>query len=212
MKITEPKTPFVRYNAELDIVENMEDIPKFNLDRRNSNPPTPSSPVFNDSASNASKTDGQQTMSPEAQTSELPPAAGSEERRASFAAKQRSSSTGSQSSSRSTSFHLPDEDRVRLRRKNAEEGEVVHGDGDELDPEAQAKHEAFLLARGRHYSNEAEAMKRAQQLMDDEEEEAGDSQGTMELDHDADKTAPRTGRSKVPRVPPLPSNTNGVGK
>ena len=24
MKITEPKTPFVRYNAELDIVENME--------------------------------------------------------------------------------------------------------------------------------------------------------------------------------------------
>lgn len=24
MKITEPKTPFVRYNAELDIVENLE--------------------------------------------------------------------------------------------------------------------------------------------------------------------------------------------
>jgi len=29
MKITEPKTPFVRYNAELDIVENMEGAPSF---------------------------------------------------------------------------------------------------------------------------------------------------------------------------------------
>jgi hypothetical protein len=108
------------------------DIPKFNLDRRNSNPPTPSSSAFNDSASNA---DGQQTVSPEAQSSELPPAAGSEERRASFAAKQRSNSCGSRSSSRSTSFHLPDEDLVRLRRKSAEGGEAVDGDDDELDPE-----------------------------------------------------------------------------
>ena len=308
MKITEPKTPFVRYNAELDIVENLEgpfssktalsfsgnyliplflliDIPKFNLDRRNSNPPTPSSPAFNHSASNAGKLDGQQTMSPEAQTAELPAAPGSEERRASFAAKQRSSSTGSRSSSRSTSFHLPDEDRVRLRRKNAEEGEVVDGEDDELDPEgeslsvsalyrgrlirlepkalfllylqpgctpgpsgflgtlrnelasqqsldlypfrnpcqrklltslpfcpAQAKREAFLLARVRHYSNEAEAMKRAQELIAAEEEEAVESQGSMELDVDAEEESPRTERCKVPPVPPLPSNTNGVGK
>jgi len=71
-------------------------------------------------------------MSPETQDSDLPPAAGSEERRASFAAKQRSSSTGSGRSSRSTSFHLPDEDLVRLRRKNPEGGEA---DYDELDPE-----------------------------------------------------------------------------
>jgi len=77
---------------------------------------------------------------------------------------------------------------------------------------AQAKHEAFVLARGRHYSNEAEAMKRAQELMAQEEEDAGDSQGSMELDGDADEAAPRTGRSKVPPVPPLPSGTNGVGK
>ena len=111
------------------------DIPKFNLDRRNSNPPTPSSSAFNDSASFASKTDGQQTMSPEAQASELPPAAGSEERRASFTAKQRSSSTGSRSSSRSTSFHLPEEARIQLRRKNTEGDEAVDGDDDELDPE-----------------------------------------------------------------------------
>jgi len=216
MKITEPKTPFVRYNAELDTVDNWEDIdiPRWDLDRQNSNPTTPTSLAFNDCASNASKADGQQTMSPEVQPPELPQAseppvsAGSEERRASFAAKQRSSSTGSRSSSRSTSFHLPDEDRMRLRRKT-EGGEAVDGEDDELDPEAQAKHEAFVLARGRHYSNEAEAMKRAQQLADDEEEETEASQGSMELDNE---DAPRTGRSKVPPVPPLPGRVNGVGK
>ena len=48
--------------------------------------------------------------------------------------------------------------------------------------------------------------------MAQEEEDAGDSQGSMELDGDADEAAPRTGRSKVPPVPPLPSGTNGVGK
>jgi len=212
MKITEPKTPFVRYNAELDIVENMEDIPKFNLDRRNSNPPTPSYSTFNDSVSNTSNTDGQQTMSPEAQASELPPAAGPEERRASFEAKQRSNSTGSRSSSRSTSFRFPDEEHARLRRKSAEGGGAFDDEDDELDPEAQAKREAFLLARGRHYSNEAEAMKRAQELMAKEDEDAEGSQGSMEVDDDAEEEAVRTGRSKVPPVPPLPNNINGVGK
>lgn len=78
---------------------------------------------------------------------------------------------------------------------------------------AQAKHEAFLLARGRHYSNEAEAMKRAQELIEAEEEDADGSPDTMEVDEGADEDTPRTGRSKVPPVPPLPSNTiNGVGK
>ena len=82
---------------------------------------------------------------------------------------------------------------------------------------AQAKHEAFLVARGRHYSNEAEAMKRAQELMANEEEEAEGShaegsQGSMELDDDGEGETRRTGRGKVPPVPPLPSNINGVGK
>ena len=79
-------------------------------------------------------------MSPETQDSELPATAGSEERRASFASKQRSSSTGSRSSSRSTSFHLPDEDRIRLRRKNAEGSEAVDGEDDELDPEGESQY------------------------------------------------------------------------
>jgi len=38
-----------------------------------------------------------------------------------------------------------------------------------MDEEAAAKHAEFVKARGRHYSNEAEAMKRARQLIEDEE-------------------------------------------
>ncbi|KAG9086026.1 hypothetical protein FS749_003965, partial [Ceratobasidium sp. UAMH 11750] len=34
MKITEPKTPYVRYNAETDEVEGFSNIPAFNLDSR----------------------------------------------------------------------------------------------------------------------------------------------------------------------------------
>lgn len=56
--------------------------------------------------------------------------------------------------------------------------ERVIGPGDEeveedeeMDEEAVKKHAAFVKARGRHYSNEAEAMKRARALMDEDEEE-----------------------------------------
>lgn len=54
-------------------------------------------------------------------------------------------------------------------------------------------------------------MKRAQQLIDDEEEAEG-SQGSMEVDGDAGVEVARTGRPKVPPVPPLPGSINGVGK
>jgi len=40
-----------------------------------------------------------------------------------------------------------------------------------MDEETAAKHAAFVRARGRHYSNEAEAMKRAAQMMEDEDED-----------------------------------------
>jgi len=39
-----------------------------------------------------------------------------------------------------------------------------------MDEEAAKKHAEFVKARGRHYSNEAEAMKRARKLMVEEEE------------------------------------------
>ena len=50
--------------------------------------------------------------------------------------------------------------------------------------------------------------------MADDEEESEASPGSMEVDDNdnAGEEAPRTGRSKVPPVPPLPSSVNGVGK
>jgi protein phosphatase inhibitor 2 len=67
--------------------------------------------------------------------------------------------------------------------------EEESSDDEPMTPEAAAKHEAFLKARGRHYSNEAEAMKRAAQLTDEEEEESTGDDGV---------------------VPPLPQKANGT--
>jgi len=64
-----------------------------------------------------------------------------------------------------------------------------------MDEEAAAKHAAFVKARGRHYSNEAEAMKRARQLIDDEEE-------TSSLDKAPEDVSMGE--------PPLPSKVNGL--
>ncbi|KAI0065692.1 hypothetical protein BV25DRAFT_1850074, partial [Artomyces pyxidatus] len=141
MKITEPKTPYVRYNAELDEVEG--DIPTLHLsDSPHAHPPSPparlASPV---------------PVSPASPSA----------RRTSFSSSVRSRSG---SSSRSASFNLADAAR-------GERGEVEEEAPDEeMTPEAAAKHAEFLRARGRHYSNEAEAMKRAAQLMDEDDDEA----------------------------------------
>lgn len=98
------------------------------------------------------------------------------------------------------------------------------------------RHEAFLRARGRHYSNEAEAMKvshslskcpiiieywldlfqRAQQLLaqEDEEEDAGDSKEDPEEDIEAafdDDDGPDAVITRIPGqagVPPLPNGPN----
>jgi len=135
MKITEPKTPYVRYNAELDEVEG--DIPAIDLGSPSAPSPPPASP---------------------------PPVDPPSPRRASFSMGKRPGRSSSGSSSRSTSFSIP---------PDFQRGEVqVESSDEDMSPEAVAKHEAFLKARGRHYSNEAEAMKRAAQLTDDEEDDS----------------------------------------
>ena len=91
-----------------------------------------------------------------------------------------SARSGSAASSRSTSFSLPNDARNAIRADRRSPGEEVECD-DEMDEEsgfihymsnylflfllnltmrlASAKHAEFVRARGRHYSNEAEAMK-----------------------------------------------------
>ncbi|KAF8607921.1 hypothetical protein BDV93DRAFT_283528 [Ceratobasidium sp. AG-I] len=181
MKITEPKTPYVRYNAETDEVEGFSsalfirlsacpspltylpmrvDIPSFNLDSRPSRsgtsevaqtPSTSIPPVPEDApappAPISRKSSG---------ASEPPPMSS---RRTSFTTPPVPGRTGlaSGSSSRSTSFLAGDRGEVRnLQGQHGERGEVEE---DEMDEESAEKHAAFVKARGRHYSNEAEAMK-----------------------------------------------------
>jgi len=135
MKITEPKTPYVRYNPELDEVDG--EIPVFDLGSSSAPSPPPASPS---------------------------PIEPSSPRRPSFTSGKRPGRSSSGSSNRSASFNIPSE---------FQQGEVQEESSDEepMSPETAAKHEAFLKARGRHYSNEAEAMKRAAQISDSSEEE-----------------------------------------
>ncbi|EIN10846.1 hypothetical protein PUNSTDRAFT_119712 [Punctularia strigosozonata HHB-11173 SS5] len=170
MKITEPKTPFVRYNAETDTVEG--DIPDLDLYGRYKYPNSP----------------GASTQSPtseEPETSSRRTSLSSNGQRPSL-----SNRSGSASSSRSTSFNLPDEARRGIRADRRERGEEVEED-EMMDEEAAAKHAEFVRARGRHYSNEAEAMKRAQQLMEeedlDEDSSVADAQSdVVSMEEDAD--------------------------
>jgi len=165
MKITEPKTPFVRYNALTDEIEgDLPDIPNLDLNRRSKSPSNTSSPV------------------------RTPLQEEDDEKSA------RRISAGSGTSSRSTSFSLPrrgDMVDTELKQEAGEPGAIEVDE--EMDEEAAARHAAFVRARGRHYSNEAQAMKVAKNLMAEEEDvEIGDH------DHEGSASA---SAPPVPRIP-----------
>lgn len=158
MKITEPKTPYVRYNAETDEVEG--DIPNLDLSGRFiASSSNPASPVLSISPTGAD-------------------ASGPSSRRTSTSGR-----SGSATSSRSTSFNLPNEARREIRSDERDTGGEVEFD-EEMDEETAARHAAFVRARGRHYSNEAEAMKKAAKLIEDEESDSADAS----MDDDAGMT------------------------
>ncbi|TFK25942.1 hypothetical protein FA15DRAFT_667935 [Coprinopsis marcescibilis] len=147
MKITEPKTPYVRYNALTDEIEG--EIPEFHLSGGYSSlgeqevgSPIPTSPLAQ--------------VHPQAVEE-----SGPSSRRTSISSTGRPGTpkrSASGSSSRSTSFNLPNEARKELRPAGEIEADEVEEEG-EMDEETAAKHAAFVRARKGHYSNEAEAMK-----------------------------------------------------
>ncbi|KAH9943143.1 uncharacterized protein BXZ73DRAFT_97197 [Epithele typhae] len=162
MKITEPKTPYVRYNAETDTVES--DIPSLDL---NGAGMRTASPVA---------VEPPRAMSPTSSTGATGGGSGPPSRRTSFSSVGRASTPGgrSGSSSRSTSFNLPSEAREVIDLDGPQPGDEIECD-EEMDEETARKHAAFVRARGRHYSNEAEAMKMAKRLMQEEDEESSSS-------------------------------------
>ncbi|EAU84433.1 hypothetical protein CC1G_01429 [Coprinopsis cinerea okayama7 len=191
MKITEPKTPFVRYNALTDEIEG--DIPHLNLSSGYSSGGEAGSPPLSISPTNAD-TSGPSSRRTSISSSGRPGTPGR---------------PGSGTSSRSTSFNLPNEARRDLRLDGTVGDEIEVEP--EMDEETAAKHAAFVRARKGHYSNEAEAMKRAAQLMAEEDDEAStrepsDAEGDDESEEGG---APSSRTREIPPVPPLPPNING---
>ena len=183
MKITEPKTPYVRYNPETDeIIEGglyicgssfllllkqfWLDIPTLELELS----ATTLGGARSASPANSISTTGANASGPSSRRTSI----------SSIGRPGTAMSTRSESgaSSRSTSFSLPNDARSAIRADRRSPGEEVEFD-EEMDEEcgsiiflivfwfcfaesirlAAAKHAEFLRARGRHYSNEAEAMK-----------------------------------------------------
>jgi len=198
MKITEPKTPYVRYNAETDTVEG--DIPNLDLGGHYSISPSGDPPA---SPSISISTTGADTSGPSSRRTSI-----SSIGIGSTGRPDTSMSGRSGSSSRSTSFNLPNEARREIRADSREPGEEVEFD-EEMDEETAAKHAAFVRARGRHYSNEAEAMKRAAQLMDDDEDDdSRPADSEPHLDHDTSEDDASTDHSHLGDVTPI--KINGV--
>ncbi|TFY80510.1 hypothetical protein EWM64_g3498 [Hericium alpestre] len=171
MKITEPKTPYVRYNPELDELEG--DIPDLELSGASLSSPMPRAQSPGDISST-----GAVNSSPSSRRTSFSSASAPSADRPGGIAR-----STSRSSSRSTSFTLPHEARGEILVVGGVEQGEVEEEIEEMDEETAAKHAAFLRARGRHYSNEAEAMKRAQKLM---EEEDADADSTVENGADTD--------------------------
>jgi len=218
MKITEPKTPYVRYDAETDTVEGMSDIPSFSLEPRSGTPSAPNSPVTVPPDLNRVSVDAASSSIVNAATAAALTSANTSANanmHYTSAGVPRSTSftrSASGASSRSTSFNLQADDptkaKIRDRSKSPAVGDTISvptKDGEveedeEVDAETAEKHAAFVRARGRHYSNEAEAMKRAQTLMADEDEDEDSSaqeiaepeEYSMEEDS-SDSTSPTTG-------------------
>jgi len=191
MKITEPKTPYVRYNAETDEFEGGMTDPCFPFPSPTQISASPCSATLEipslDLAGNGFSVSSPVLQSPVNTEQPPPPSPPVSPRRTSFSSgvNGRSSSgsirSRSGSSSRNTSFSLPNEAKNEIsfhgsgigpEDEEVEEEEEMDEEGKlrscthlvnklivEMSSIAAAKHAAFVKARGRHYSNEAEAMK-----------------------------------------------------
>jgi len=166
MKITEPKTPYVRYNAETDQIEG--DIPNLDLGGRESAPNSnPASPTLTTSPIEAEHSAPSSRRTSLSSTGR--PSTG------------RSASVHSSTSSRSTSFSLPSDAKGSFNDERREPGEEVEFE-EEMDEETAAKHAAFVRARGRHYSNEAEAMKKAAKFLDEEDDSTDNASADQSME------------------------------
>ncbi|WWC65596.1 uncharacterized protein I303_108216 [Kwoniella dejecticola CBS 10117] len=202
MKITEPKTPYVRYDALNDRVLD-GDIPNFDLetDQAPKSPLTPLSPhraslplTPNKTAENTLY--NAQQRPPLETTPRRPSSSGSSSRSASFSlpTKDRPVRPGSSSSQHNPAnglginielgaTHANTNANAGLGAGGGENGEVFSDSEDEMDEEQKAKHKEFAKKRNNHYSKEAAfAMKKARELLRKEAEEEDDEDENQKKD------------------------------
>ncbi|GAA5947057.1 hypothetical protein JCM3765_002133 [Sporobolomyces pararoseus] len=215
MKITEPKTPYVRYNAETDEVMDLDKIPGFELGQTSFNSPPP--PPSNSSSSDLPPPPS--TTSTRDQSNIRRGSEGSEkmvrvERTNSFNLSSSEQSGGSQGMMMNVDGATPTNTVLGV----ASTTEPLSDDEEPQDEETKEHRKQFAQKRGRHYSNEAEAMKRAQALManedeDEDEETTTTSRGGYEEeaidDEEEEDSLPHlnntTTNGGVPPVPSIPS-------
>ncbi|WVQ79489.1 hypothetical protein IAT38_001588 [Cryptococcus sp. DSM 104549] len=207
MKIDEPKTPFVRYDAVNDqVLPNDTDIPGFDLE--GAQPPrSPVQPV-SPRAQRATTAEQDQLAHNTLINSGHPvypnpprrPSSSSSSRSASFSlpTKDRPVRPGSSSPRAATSIPHPAGGAAAplglgatAANTAANSGEVFDDSDEEMDEEAKERHKEFEKKRNSHYSKEAAfAMKKAKELLEKEEaeEEAREAAGKVNGDGmDVDK-------------------------
>jgi len=187
MKITEPKTPYVRYNAELDTVENMNEIPSFDLNRnQSSTSPTAQTFPTESPRSDPLLLDDRTVVEANTQANARRPSFG--------AVTSKSGRSASGTSERRTSFHLPEDQRKAFRGSASTPGDEDAVDSDEPKD--------FAKKRAEHYAKEGAVLVKAKKdtqdalaLADEEEDKSKDDR--MDLD--------------AHPVPPLPTKgANGT--
>ena len=168
MKITEPKTPYVQWNPETDEVMNLNSIPGFELGLADS-VKSPTEAATGEQSSGASQSG---------------PSEGSQSRHSSFSGSRHSSFSGSRRGS-----DVNGEKKVDIVLDD-EEGEV---DWENMDEESREKHRRFSTKRSNHYGNEAAALAKGKEMMENEQ--------ALE-DSDDEDAATR-------QPPPVPALPNG---
>ncbi|OWZ44960.1 hypothetical protein J007_03168 [Cryptococcus neoformans] len=198
MKIDEPKTPYVRYDAINDqVLPNDSDVPSFDLEDDKA-PRSPTAPL---SPRNSIGASPDQVARNTLMNSQPP----------------RRSSSSTSTSSRSPSFSLPTKDHpvrpgsssprtstgsihsangsvggmelgATAANTAANSGEVFSDSEEEMDEETKARHKEFEKKRNSHYSKEAAfAMRKAKELLQKEEEEEEEDEENAKEKMDLDE-------------------------
>ncbi|GAA5991395.1 hypothetical protein JCM10908_003291 [Rhodotorula pacifica] len=228
MKITEPKTPYVRYNAETDEVMDLDQIPGISLGTTSFGTDSSNLSQFLDSRNPSSSSSSRPDLN-----SNPPPASpgSSSSRRASTA---RRSSEGSEKMVRlersasdlaASHSHAHAHSEVGGPEAQGSSSSITKGvggtgedvvvpaavdsddsDEDDADEETIEHRRQFAQKRGRHYSNEGMAMKQAAALLAQEDEEDDDDEEEGQGSNaQTNGNNNREGMSAIPPVAPVPN-------